>query len=70
MKTEWTVENGAEPEHSFEEVVDRGFLVLALLPPVPQQTRVEVPILRGRGVMRGEGKGSGMGEVDKGMGHK
>ena len=24
MKTEWTDENGAEPEHSFEEVVVRG----------------------------------------------
>jgi len=41
VKTEWTDENGTEPEYSFEEVVVRGFLVLALLPPVLHQTRVE-----------------------------
>ena len=67
--------NEAEPEHSFEEVVVRGFLVLALLtyhlhlPPVLHQIRMEVPSLGGRGVLRGEGKGSGMGELDKGMAH-
>jgi len=55
--------NEAEPEHSFEEVVVRGFLVLALLsdhlhlPPVLHQMRVEVPSLGGCGVLRGEGRG-------------
>ena len=59
MKTEWTDKNGAEPEHSFEEVVVRGFLILVLRSLVLYQMRVEVPSL-----------GSEMGELDMEMRHR
>ena len=73
MEWEWTDErrmrvvneNESEPEHSLEEVVVGGFLVLALLshrlhlPRVLHQTRVEVPSLGGRGILRGRGRGRG-----------
>jgi len=70
VKTEWTDKNGTEPEHSFEEVVVRGFLILVLRPLVLHQMRVEVPSLGGHGVARGEGKGSEMGELDMEMRHR
>ena len=59
MKTEWTDKNGTEPEHSFEEVVVRGFLILVLRSLVLYQMRVEVPSL-----------GSEMGELDMEMRHR
>ena len=79
-------ENESEPEHSLEEVEVGGFLVLALLshhlhlPRVLHQTRVEVPSLGGRGILRGGGGGAGgegivvqdkhrIGELDMGMRH-
>ena len=58
-------ENESEPEHSLEEAVVGGFLILALLshrlhlPRVLHQTRVEVPSLGGRGIQRGRGRGRG-----------
>ena len=58
-------EKESEPEHRLEEAVVGGFLVLALLshhlhlPRVLHQTKVEVPSLGGRGILRGRGRGRG-----------